>query len=139
MTIEACNLIIANHVTERQAELDATAAIARTKHIQSLRAALVKGLTGDLLTIGQTVAAGVAVGRESDGFPVVVFADDVKAMLQRATVAGMLPLNNWGSPMLGAITFHSDFSGLATEAPGYLADNNAWRAAKEYREKTTTP
>jgi len=130
---------IRNYSVQVQAELDAKAVEARARNLASLQAALLDGVIPgtaayDLATY---VAQNVTIGR-ADGYPAVQLPDDVWAVIVAARSAGILPTGHYGNQVrIGAMCVNSDGKGFYTDPPGQTEDYQAWREAKEYRERQT--
>lgn len=141
-SLSRAELLVAAHVTARQAELDSAATVARAACIAAFRAAIAAEIPGSSEAereVCLAVASHVNVGRASDGYPELSLTSEARKLLARAVAAGVLRADQ-NRVHVGQVTYYADLSGIADKGPfaaAWSADYAAWDAADCYRAKNS--
>ena len=141
-SLSRAELLVAQHVTAHQAELDVAAVAARAAFIAALRTALsteTPGSTEAERELCTAVATHVTVGR-ADGFPAIETSTEARELIRQAVAAGVLRTSGQGpraTVYVGQIGYYSDLSGIEEKGPvasaAWRDDYAAWDAATRYR------
>lgn len=133
--LHKAEISVMDYVAKRQSELWYAAQHARQVNLSAHRAAAVEGIPEDnpLRPIAELLSATIRIGRESDDYPLFQVPESTRDVLRKAYAAGMMG----AEPRVGGLLFYTDCDGLISSvcSKSQSDDYNAWKAAKEYREK----